>query len=185
MIWTAFQWWCNLMGALHNVTGYQKMCPGVTSLTPREKLLKMQEALHSLEAITGKLSLDFNNWAGFVTTQPQWDLNVSLWNCTSIGFCQAHRSPSISYNSWHMGTEKKETKFTWDKCCAPCFGGWLQTALIKPESSTRVSHSISQACLGQGHSSLTVCPDTGRADLRACWAQGAAKPPAKSSLDQL
>lgn len=185
MIWTAFQWWCNVMGALHNVTGYQKMCPGVTSLTPREKLLKMQEALHSLEAITGKLSLDFSNWAGFVTTQPQWGLKCFVMKLCLHWLLQAHRSPSISYNSWHMGTEKKGTKFTSDRCCAPCFGGWRQTALTKPESSTRVSHSINQACLGQGHSSLTVCPDTGRADLRAGWAQGAAKPPAKSSLDRL
>lgn len=81
MIWTAFQWWCNVMGALHNVTGYQKMCPGVTSLSPREKLLEMQEALRSLEAVAGKLSLAFNNWAGFVTTQPQWAKSFVMKLC--------------------------------------------------------------------------------------------------------
>lgn len=58
------------MGALHNDIRYQKMCPGVTFLIQSEELLKIQKAENSFEAVSGKLSLAFNNQTGFVTIQP-------------------------------------------------------------------------------------------------------------------
>lgn len=167
MIQTAFQWWCNVMGALHNVTGYHKMCPGVTSLTPRVKLLKMQEAPHSLEAVTGKLSLVFNNWAGFVTTQPQWGQTLRYETLPPLVPARLILLLPFVTTPGTWAQKKKGTKSTSGKCCAPSFGGWLKAALIKPEPRQEGLTFHQSGMPGTGAQLITVCPETGRAHLRA------------------